>query len=67
VNCIPDVRLDDDGFVHTEFGSYHPVTGEGLPTEAPGALMDRILVALIDDGLDSGAAEDFDFDMFLAE
>jgi hypothetical protein len=67
VNRIHGVRLDGDGFIHTEFGSYHPVTGEGLPIGAPKALMYRILVALIDDGLDSGIAEDFDFETFIAE
>jgi hypothetical protein len=62
VNRIPGVTLDDAGFVHTPYGSFHPVTGEGLPSGAPNELMRQILIALIDDGLDSGIAEDFDLD-----
>ena len=65
VNGIPGVSLDDAGFVHTAYGSYHPVTGQGLPIDAPDELMRQILIALIDDGLESGIAEDFDFDEFL--
>jgi hypothetical protein len=67
VNRIPGVTLDDAGFVHTRYGSYHPVTGEGLPIDAPDELMWQILIALIDDGLDSRPAEEFDFDAFMAE
>ena len=66
VNRIPGVTLDDAGFVHTAYGSYHPVTGEGLPIDAPDELMRQILIALIDDGIDSGIAEEFDWDDFLA-
>ena len=65
VNRIPGVSLDAAGFVHTAFGSYHPVTGEGLPIDAPAALMKQILIALIDDGLDSGIAEEFDLKEFM--
>ena len=65
VNRIPGVRLDEAGFIHTAYGSYHPVTGEGLPIDAPDELMRRILIALIDEGIDSGIAEDFDWDEFL--
>ena len=65
VNRIPGVTLDDAGYVHTAYGSYHPVTGEGLPINAPDELMRKILIALIDDGIDSGIAEEFDFDEFL--
>lgn len=66
VNRIPGVTLDDAGFVHTRYGSYHPVTGEGLPINVPDELMREILLALIDDGLQSGIAENFDFDEFVA-
>lgn len=65
VNRIPGVHLDEAGFIHTEFGVYHPVTGEGLPINAPAELMRKILVALIQDGIDSGPAEEFDLDAFV--
>ena len=65
VNRIPGVSLDEAGFVHTIYGSYHPVTGEGLPIDAPAELMQQILIALIDDGLDSGIAKEFDFHEFI--
>lgn len=66
VNRISGMRLDDAGFVHTQYGSYHPVTGQGLPIDAPEELMREILLALIDDGLDSPIDEGFDIDEFLA-
>lgn len=62
VNRIPGVKLDDAGVVHTAYGSYHPVTGQGLPIAAPDELMRQILIVLIDDGIDSGIAEDLDWD-----
>lgn len=65
VNRIPGVTLDEEGFIHTAYGSYHPITGEGLPINAPDELMRKILIAQIDDGLDSGIAEGFDLDEFL--
>jgi hypothetical protein len=65
VNGIPGVSLGEDGFVRTAYGSYNPVTGEGLPIDAPAALMEQILIALIEDGLDTGVAEEFDFDAFM--
>lgn len=65
VNRIPGVTLDDAGFIHTLYGSYHPITGVGLPINAPKDLQRQILIALIDDGLDSGIAEDFDVDEFI--
>ena len=65
VNSIPGVTIDDAGFIHTDYGSYHPVTGEGLPVNAPKELMRQILIALIDDGLDSGPAEEFDWSDFV--
>ena len=64
VNRIPGVSLDDAGFVHTPHGTYHPVTGEGLPINAPDELMRAILLALSDDGLASGIAKDFDIGEF---
>ena len=67
VNRIPGVTLDASGFIHTSYGSYHPVTGEGLPINAPKELQRRILIALIRDGEDSGIAEAFDLDRFMAE
>ena len=67
VNRIPGVSLDAAGFVHTPYGTYHPVTGEGLPIDAPDELMRAILLALIDDGLASGFAEDFDFGEFVEQ
>ena len=67
VNRIPGVTLGDTGFVHTACGSYHPVTGEGLPIDAPAELMRQILVALLRDGEDSGPAEDFDMRRWIAE
>ena len=65
VNRIPGVSLDAAGFVHTPYGTYHPVTGEGLPIDAPDELMRSILLALIDDGLASGIVGDFDIDAFI--
>lgn len=65
VNRIDGVTLDESGVIHTKYGSYNPVTGEGLPIEAPRELMREILAALLQDGLDSGPAEPFDFDEFL--
>ena len=65
VNRIPGVRLDDDGFIHTVYGTYHPVTGQGLPIDAPDELMRQILIALIDDGIDSGPGKPFDWDAFM--
>ena len=53
--------------VHTAYGRYHPVTGEGLPIDAPDDLMREILLTLIDDGLESGITEDFDIGAFVAE
>ncbi|MBS3930649.1 MAG: hypothetical protein KGZ65_05385 [Sphingomonadales bacterium] len=67
VNRIPGVRLDDEGYVHIAYGRYHPVTGEGLPIDAPDELMKQIFVALIDDGLDSGIDEDFDLDELIEQ
>ena len=67
VNRILGVSLDDEGYVHTAYGRYHPVTGEGLPIVAPDALMKQIFTALIDDGLDSGIDEDFDLDMLIEQ
>lgn len=65
VNRIAGVTLDETGFIHTAYGSYHPVTGEGLPIDAPDELMREILTALIHDSLDSGPAVEFDFDEFM--
>ena len=62
---IPGVSLDATGFVHTPYGTYHPVTGKGLPIDAPNELMRAILLALIDDGLASGFVDDFDFEEFI--
>lgn len=67
VNRIPGVHLDEAGFIHTQFGTYHPVTSEGLPINAPDELMQKILVALIEDGIDSGPAEEFDLDQLVRE
>jgi len=67
VNLIPGVSQDEAGVIHTPYGSYNPVTGEGLPIEAPEELMRTILIALLRDGLESGPAEPFDSDAFMAE
>lgn len=67
VNLIPGVSQDEAGVIHTAYGSYHPVTGEGLPINAPEELMQKILIALIDDSLESGPAEPFDWDKLMAE
>ena len=56
-----------DGTIHSPYGSFHPVTGEGLPIDAPQEFMDDILRELIQQGLDSGPAEPFDFDAFMKE
>jgi hypothetical protein len=56
-----------DGTIHSPYGSFHPVTGEGLPIDAPQEFMDDILRELIQQGLDSGLAEDFDLDEFMRE
>lgn len=67
VNRIPDVTQDEAGFIHTAYGSYHPVTGEGLAFEMPETLKLEILRALIQDGEDSGPAVEFDWNEFVAE
>ena len=67
VNDIPDVSIDDAGFITTLYGRYHPVTGEGLDFDIPEDLWNTILTALIDDGLDSGPAVEWDLDQFLEE
>lgn len=67
VNRIEGVTLDEAGTIHTKYGSYNPVTGEGLPIAAPKNLMRDILEALIRDGIDSGPVEPFDFDEFIKE
>jgi hypothetical protein len=67
VNRIPSVTLDDTGFIHTAYGSYHPVTGEGLAFDMPETLKVEILRALIQDSIDSGPAVAFDWDEFMAE
>lgn len=56
-----------DGVIHTPYGSYHPVTGEGLPIDAPQEFMDDILRELIQQGIDSGPAKRFDWDKFMEE
>jgi len=66
VNRILGVTLDESGFINTPYGSYHPVTGVGLPIEAPEELMREILIALLRDGEESGPAEPFDWDKFMA-
>jgi len=66
VDRLPGVMLDASGFIHTPYGSYHPVTCEGLPISAPTELQRQILIALIRDGEDSGI-EDFDLDRSMAE
>ena len=67
VNLIPGVTQDNAGVIHTPYGSYDPVTGEGLPLDAPENLMRAILIALLRDGEESGPAEPFDWDAFMAE
>lgn len=67
VNSIAGVWLDEAGFVHTAYGTYHPVTGEGLPINAPPELMREILLALLRDGEESGPATEFDWDLLLRE
>lgn len=67
MNLIPGVTQDHAGVVHTPYGSYNPVTGEGLPIGAPKELMRDIAIALIQDGLESGPAEEFDWDAFVTE
>ncbi len=67
VNRIDGVTIDDAGFIHTVYGSYHPVTGEGLAFDIPETLKVEILRALIKDSIDSGPAVSFDFDAFMAE
>jgi len=65
VNRIPDISIDDTGFIHTIYGTYHPVTGEGLTIDAPKELMREILIALLRDGEESGFAEDFELNTIL--
>lgn len=65
VNRIPGVSLEDAGFVHTRFGSYHPVTEEGLSIDAPREITQQILVALISDSEVVGPEEPFDWDHLL--
>ncbi len=67
VNDIERVSIDHDGVIHTPYGSYHPVTGEGLPIDAPEELMRDIEAALVRDGEDSGPPQPLDWDAFLAE
>ncbi len=67
VNRIEGVKLDEAGFIHTKYGTYHPVTGEGEQFDMPVELKREILIALIRDGEDSGPAESFDWDAFMKE
>jgi hypothetical protein len=67
VNRIPGVTQDDTGFIHTAYGSYHPVTGEGDAFHMPEELKVEILRALIQDSLDSGPSVPFDLDHFMTE
>jgi hypothetical protein len=67
VNRIPGVTRDDTGFIHTVYGSYHPVTGEGDAFDMPEVWKVEILRALIQDSLDSGPAVPFDLDHFMTE
>lgn len=62
VNRIQRVTLDESGMVHTEYGSYNPVTGEGLLIDASRELIHEVLATLLQDGLDSGPAEHVDID-----
>jgi antitoxin ParD1/3/4 len=62
-----DSIQDANGFIHGPYGSFNPVTGEGMPFEAPPEYMHEILRQLIQEGLDSGPAEPFDFDEFMDE
>lgn len=66
VNLTPGVSQDEAGVIHTPYGSYNPVTGEGLPINAPDELTRTILIALLRDGEESGPAEPFDWDSFMA-
>ena len=66
-NRIPGVTLDDSGFIHTLYGYYHPVTGEGLPIDAPNELMYETLIALLRDGEESGLAEPLDVAEFIKD
>lgn len=65
VNDIEGVAIDADGVIHTPYGWYHPVTGEGLPIDAPKELICEILLALICDGEDSALTEPRDLDGLL--
>jgi hypothetical protein len=67
VNRIPGVSIDNEGFITTKYGRYHPITGEGLNFHVPEELWNKIVMALIDDGLDSGPAVEFDIDKWLED
>lgn len=67
INDIDGITIDEQGTIHTPYGSFHPVTGEGLPINAPKKLMHKILVALIRDGEESEIVDDFDIDRWFDE
>lgn len=58
---------DEHGVIHSPYGSFNPVTGEGYPIDAPKQFMDEILHELIQEGLDSGIDNEFDIGQWLTE
>ena len=66
-NHLTTLKRDADGRIHSRWGAFNPVTGEGLPIDAPQEFMDEILQELLQEGEDSGPAEPFDFDAFMEE
>ena len=60
-------QQDEYGVVHSPYGAFNPVTGEGLPIDAPPAFMRQVLHDLLQEGLDSGPARPFDWEKFERE
>lgn len=59
---IANCEQDENGMIDSPYGMFNPVTGEGLPIEAPDGFMRQVLQDLIQAGLDSGIDESFDID-----
>lgn len=48
---VAGCQQDEWGVIHSPYGAFNPVTGEGLPIAAPAGLMERVLEDLIRQGL----------------
>ncbi|MEP7221237.1 MAG: hypothetical protein ABI673_01075 [Novosphingobium sp.] len=62
LTIIAGCQQDENGVIHSPYGAFNPVTGEGLPIDAPPEFMEQALRDLLHEGLDSGPARPFDWD-----